>query len=374
MMLVQIVPRLPPATDGLGDYALRLAGELQVNFGIESRFIVCDPAWSGKDEVEGFPADRLKDRSAASLKSSLSNSKLSDAVLLHYVGYGYARRGMPIWLVDGLEKWRIRNGEARLLTMFHEVYASGPVWTSAFWLSSLQKHLAARLSQLSDACLTSREGYAEILKTLSRNKHSSIAALPVFSNIGEPEQTPPPLKNRRRHLVIFGGRSNRLRVYEKTLALVERVCRALAIEKVFDVGPPTGLRDDQIKGIPLVQMGQRPAAEISALLSDSVAGFFDYHTEYLAKSTIFAAYSAHRLIPISASCDAAQMDGLEAGKHYWTANSHERTLNLTNGQEIADSAYAWYQTHKLSEHVKTFVALIGHTQKAELSLAQSRVG
>jgi hypothetical protein len=362
MDIISIVPRLPPATDGLGDYALRLARELQLSFGIESRFIVCDPEWSGDHEVEGFPANRLKDCSAASLKSSLTSYQPFSAVLLHYVGYGYARRGAPVWLVDGLEKWRRGNRETNLLTMFHEISASGPIWTSSFWLSSLQKHLAARLSRLSDACLTSRQGYADILNALSRNKHSSIATLPVFSNIGEPEQIPPPLKDRKRHLVIFGGHSNRLRVYENSLTMLERVCQALAIEKVIDVGPPVAFRANQVNGIPLVQMGQRPAAEISALLSGAVAGFFDYHTAYLAKSTIFAAYSAHRLIPVSASCDATQVDGLEAGKHFWTASPNEKTLSLEDGQKIADNAYAWYQTHRLSEHVKTFVDVIGHTQ------------
>jgi hypothetical protein len=73
------------------------------------------------------------------------------------------------------------------------------------------------------------------------------------------------------------------------------------------------------------------------------------------------------LIPISATCDAAaQVDGLEAGMHYWIADSHEKMLSLTDGQKIADNAYAWYQTHKLSEHVKTFAGEIGHTQKLGL--------
>ncbi|MDT5062887.1 MAG: hypothetical protein QOH63_3346 [Acidobacteriota bacterium] len=371
MDIISIIPRLPPATDGLGDYGLNLACQLRNDFGVESHFIVSDTNWIGEGEVKGFSISKLASRSAVALLSNLTNSEPLCTVLLHYVGYGYARRGAPVWLVDGLEKWRTGNEEARLLTMFHEVYASGPLWTSAFWLSSLQKHLAARLSRLSDACLTSRQGYAEILNALSRNKHNSIATLPVFSNIGEPEQTPPLLKDRRRRLVVFGGRSNRLRVYENSLAALEKVCRALAIEEIFDVGPPTGLVVSQINSVPVIEMGERPAAEISDLLSDAVAGFFDYNTAYLAKSTIFAAYSAHRLIPISASCDAAaQVDGLEARKHYWAANSHDKTLSLADGQEIADNAYAWYQAHKLSEHVKTFAGEIRRTQKSGLSLAQ----
>lgn len=356
MPLVHIVPRLPPATDGLGDYALKLAGELRVKYGIESRFIVCDPTWASQPEIEGFPIERLKARSTASLQSSLINSAPFNAILLHYVGYGYARRGAPVWLVEGLEKWQKGNKEACLLTMFHEISASGPFWTSAFWLSSLQRHLAARLTGLSHTCLTSMQYYAQILGSLSRNKHNSIVSLPVFSNIGEPEQTPLNLKERKRRLVVFGGHSNRWRVYKKSLDALEEVCRALAIEEVFDVGPPADLIMAQINGVPLVQRGQRSAAEVSAILSDSIAGFFDYNTAFLAKSTIFAAYSAHRLIPISASREATQADGLEAGIHYWTANDYDTTLSLEDGQRIADNAYAWYQTHNLSVQAERFIS------------------
>ena len=364
MSLISIVPRLPPATDGLGDYALRLARQLRSDFGLETRFVVGDPNWSGDNSLDGFSVACLEERSAAALSSVLADATASPAVLLHYVGYGYARRGAPVWLASGLEKWRAGNEKSRLLTMFHEVYASGPLWTSSFWLSFLQKHLAARLSRLSDSCLTSREGYAEILNVLSRQKHSSIPTLPVFSNIGEPEQRPLPLSDRERRLVIFGGSINRARVYDNSLAALERVCRALAIEEIIDVGPPAGSIVGSVNGVPVKQTGKRAAAEISSLLSNSVAGFFDYHTAYLAKSTIFAAYSAHGLIPVSASCDDANVDGLEAGKHYWVASAHDKNLSLTDGQRIADNAYAWYQTHKLSEHVKTFASEIVNVKRS----------
>ena len=358
MMLIQIVPRLPPFTDGLGDYAWMLAKELQDHYGIKSHFIVCDPAWIGKDNLEGFSTARLKERSATCLKSNLLISKSSDSVLLHYVGYGYARRGAPLWLINGLENWRMHNSKANVMTMFHEISASGPFWTSSFWLSSLQRRLAARLALFSDTCFTSRQGYAEILRTLSRNKHNSISTLPVFSNIGEPQKIPPSLKDRKRQLVIFGSPSNRARVYKNSLAALEIACRTLAIKKVCDVGMPTDLIVSNINGIPVTQMGQRPAAEISDLLLDSIAGFLDYHTAYLAKSTIFAAYTSHRLIPISASGKSTPEDDLEAGKHYWVANSNVKEFSLISGQEIADKAYVWYQTHKLSEHVNTFAKVI----------------
>lgn len=369
MSLISIIPRLPPAIDGVGDYALSLARQLREDFGIQTHFIIGDPAWSGAASVNTFPVSRVAERSAANLLSSLlSCPEPASGLLLHYVGYGYAKRGAPGWLVDGLENWRASYCDLPLITMFHEVYAKGPFWTSSFWLASRQKSLASRLARMSAACLTSRQGYAQILREVSGNKQRLITTLPVFSNIGEPEQTPLPLKDRQRRIIVFGARGSRLRVYEKSLASLERACRALAIEEIFDVGPPINSLVSQVNGVPVVQTGHRPAAEISALLSDSVAGFFDYHTAFLAKSTIFAAYSAHGLIPVSAACEAVQADGLKAGTHYWIADPHEKTLSLTDGQEIADNASAWYQTHKLSEHVKILAEVIGHIQKPEFSL------
>ncbi|MFZ4728709.1 MAG: glycosyltransferase family 1 protein, partial [Pseudanabaena sp.] len=68
-------------------------------------------------------------------------------VLLHYVGYGYAKRGCPVWLVDGIQRWKNLYPDRLLVTMFHELHASGtPPWTSSFWLSPLQKNLVTRLA------------------------------------------------------------------------------------------------------------------------------------------------------------------------------------------------------------------------------------
>jgi hypothetical protein len=359
MLLLSIVPRLPPAIDGVGDYALSLARQLRKEFGIKTHFIVGDPAWAGDSSTETFPVTKLSERSAANLFTNLTSClEPVSGVLLHYVGYGYAKRGAPFWLITGLEKWHNSLDRARLLTMFHEVYASGPFWTSSFWLSSLQKQLAARLALVSDSCHTSRQGYAEILRGLSGNKHSSIATLPMFSSIGEPEETPMPLKGRKRRLVIFGNRASRLRVYEKSLPSLEHACRALEIEEIFDVGPPIGSSIiSQVAGVPVVQTGPLPAAEVSSILSDSVAGFFDYNRSYLAKSTIFAAYCAHRLILMSATCNSspAPEDGLEAGKHYWVSDSSTKNLDLAQGQILADNAYSWYLSHNLSVHAETYV-------------------
>lgn len=354
MQIISIVPNLPPAVDGVGDYAFNLARQLRQDFQVESHFIVGNPRGIEAPKIEEFSVIQVQKHSDASLLSILKNNYQQETtVLLHYVGYGYAKRGCPFWLINALEKWRSTNVNCYLVTMFHEVYATGPIWSSSFWLSPLQKNLAIRLSRLSDRCLTSKQGYAEMLRELSGGKQKEIPVLPVFSNIGEPESVPP-LTTRLPRLVIFGSSSNRQRVYQRSRSALANTCQELEIEEILDVGPTTNLDLSSINGIPVLQMGKRTASEISSMMLNSRAGFFDYHTEYLSKSTIFAAYCAHGLIPIGTFYSDIQVDGLEAGKHYWLADRSTGKLNLEIGQAIADRAYAWYQSHNLSAQAKLF--------------------
>lgn len=358
MLTVTIVPRLPPIIDGVGDYALHIARQLRKDFGIETHFIVGDPTWAGAKVIEGFPVSQVTVRSAANLSRLLLKYSHSAIVLLHYVGHGYAKRGCPFWLVESLEHWRNNVVNARLVSMFHELYAVGPRWTSDFWLSPLQQNLAARLAWLSDRCLTSVQEYAEILYKLSRGKQTLTTTLPVFSNIGEPEKVPP-LSKRQRRLVVFGQCGSKLRVYRESLAELCQACQLLEIEEIWDIGPSIGLNLASVGGVPIVNIGERLASEVSDILLNSMAGFFNYGVNRLAKSGIFAAYCSHGLLPINYQGSPLPVDGIEAGKHYWIPD-HQRTVlsSPSELQIIADNAYAWYLTHSLPVHTKSFATCL----------------
>lgn len=355
MLVTSIITRLPPSVDGVGDYALNLALRLRKDFGIETHFVVGDPTWTGATEIEGFLINQVSGCSANALLSLLpSRSQQSTTVLLHYVNYGYAKRGCPVWLVDGLQRWRSASVNRFVVTMFHEVYASGPPWTSSFWLSPLQRNLAARVAQLSDRCLTSRQDYAKLLYKLSLGKHTQLPTLPVFSTLGEPDWVPP-LAERERRIVVIGSPSNRLRVYRESFAELELTCQLLRINEIWDIGPSTTITLSTVNGVPVVELGPLSAAEISSILSTSLVGFFNYNPEFLAKSTIFAAYCAHGLLPVSPQGSALPVDSIEVGKHYWMPEGSTTGLKeLQQMQAIADHAYTWYQTHNLSVHARIF--------------------
>lgn len=356
MLIFQVVPRLPPAIDGLGDYALNLARQLRQDFSIATHFLVGAPTWTGNHEIEGFPISQVTERSVNSLLSLLPSGK--STVLLHYVGYGYAKRGFPLWLVDGLQRWRTANANHHLVTMFHELYASGLPWTSAFWLSPWQRNLVARLVRLSDRAITSKQLYGDILHKLSKSQHTHISAIPVFSNVGEPKNLLP-LAKRKRRLVVFGGRNRRLRIYQHSLAVLSRTCKMLKIQQVVDIGAAMGVPLSPVNGVPIVEMGQQSASVISTILSNSLAGFLDYSPDFLAKSTIFAAYCAHGMLPVNICCTTLPVDGIESEKNYWIADGQETKLqNIAEMQAIADNAYTWYHSHNLPVQAKLFADLL----------------
>ncbi len=362
-IISQIVPMLPPATNGVGDYALNLARQLRQDHNIQTHFIVCDRTYSSDKSIDDFPISQLSNSTSEALLSMLSQQQI-ETVLLHYVGYGYAQRGCPVWLVEGLEQWRTRSDRRQLITMFHEVYASSnKPWHSSFWLSSLQKNVAGRLVKISDRCLTSKELYAEILSSLSQGKHLAIPAIPVFSNIGEPKQVRL-LSERQPWLIIFGGSNNRQKAYLKSRDKISFVCQRLGIEKIIDIGKPTKLSLSNLNGIPIEEMGRLSVSQIQEIFLNCYAGFLDYNPEFLAKSGIFAAYCAYGMLPISANFSDFSIDGIEPGRHYWIAGEHLSEKNSNSVQAIANNAYSWYQNHRLKVQAEMFANQIAtHTKQ-----------
>jgi len=352
---IQIVPRLPPWIDGVGDYALNLARELRKSHNIETHFIVGDPEWDEPSKVDGFRVNKIDSRSPNALFELLHNQNdMSMPILLHYVGYGYAKRGCPFWLLEALKNWGKENSQVRLMTMFHELYASGPPWRSSFWVSPIQRGLAWEISKLSDFIFTSRNQYGNVLRRWNWASQKAIHVIPVFSNVGEPKEIPP-LKNRQRRMIVFG--KNRRQIYTDQIENIFQACRALNIEEIVDVGPLTGLDIKDIRGIPLVSRGELRAEEISSLMLGSTTGFLDCPTNFLGKSTIFAAYCVHGLVPVAGKY-IGDADGLKMGKHYLVMSDDLKVVLEEEMQMIACNANAWYQEHSLARHAGIIAAYL----------------
>jgi len=333
--IVQVVPNLEPY-GGVASHARALARALEQHEGLSSALVT----------PEGTSSRARSDRLVAQLAAYPTAP-----ILLHYSNYGYDRRGCPRWLLGALERSVTESRHARLISIFHEVYATGRPWESSFWLSPIQRRLAGRLRRMSEHAVTSLERYRDMLRV---DNGGEVVTLPVFSTVGEPT-SPTPLTQRRRRLVVFGSPGLRSRAYTTSRRELSRACNALEIGEIADVGPQA-VAPRLLDGIPVESLAERPAADVSTLLSDSIAGFLSYPEDFVAKSTVFAAFASHRLVPVCAWPRNGHLGNprVAARRHLWHA-----TYEPTGAwQEIADAAHEWYQDHSLSRHAALYAELL----------------
>jgi hypothetical protein len=275
-------------------------------------------------------------------------------VLLHYAGYGYHERGCPLWLAAGITRWLSRRGGRRVSTFFHEVNAFGWPWQSSFWLSPLQRRLAAALAGASYGIATSLSLYRDVLHRWVPRRE--VAVLPVFSAVGEPAAVPP-LASRPQRLAVFGGTGTRLRAFREYGSDLEATCHALGVEELLDIGPPEGEIPAEVGGRPVRRLGLLPASEVGTLLLASRAGFLAYPPGFLPKSTVFAAYCAHGVVPICASSGRNGSGPLAPGEHYLPPPP-ACPVGEPGLQAVADRARAWYLEHSLERQMKVFPRLV----------------
>ena len=357
MSAVQIVPEYPPKIGGVSSYAAKLACSFQAFAEPLHTIVTCNNhALESTDTVSRL-ASPTKEEILKKLEELGTTS-----VLLHFSGYGYARWGLCHWLVESLSIWKQKRNDRKLITLFHEVYATGPVWRASFWTTHPQRQIARNLARLSDAAFVTSQGGYERLKPL--HPELPVEVLPVFSNVGEPE-TIIPLANRNRTLLIFGGINSRLRVYRNYQAVILQACRQLNIERIIDIGPTKGLELPSLPNINIEVLGEQPARQVSHHLSNTLAGLIDYPPDYLAKSSIFAAYCAHGVLPINTRFTGVNTDGLEVQKHYWVPAIAKDSVSSLRAQAIADMAHGWYKTHNMAIQTVIFQKLISRLTQAK---------
>ena len=353
--VLTVTPRLPPPPEGVGSYALALARSLEARHGLKTHYFVPTDHAEAAAQA-GLPVTALPPEGPA-LAAALEAAG-GETALVHYANYGYAARGCPTWLVDGLKTWQRAAPGRKLVTMFHELWATGPPWTSSFWFSPVQKKLAGRLARASAAAVTSLDLYAEHLSHFLGERRARV--MPVFSTVGELE-APTPLPEREPRLVIFGGRGARQRAFTALAALVESSCRRLGLVEVLDIGP-TLSSPPKLPETPVRSLGVLEPTEVGAVLGRCRAAFVAYPPSFLSKSTIFAAYAAHGVLPICAwdgeePQAAVELSPLADGRHFWDPRREgaPETAHLT---DIAATTHAWYWEHRLERQAELFAALL----------------
>jgi len=134
----------------------------------------------------------------------------------------------------------------------------------------------------------------------------------------------------------------------------------MAIEKIVDIGPRAGEVPAGLEGIPVQAMGHLPREDVSKLLSESRAGFLDYPSDVLGKSTVFAAYCAHGVVPIITQLRGVGLDGLREGTHFFLAGTDRGGAPPARGmlETVSAAVSDWYRCHALSVQAAALARLL----------------
>jgi hypothetical protein len=118
--------------------------------------------------------------------------------------------------------------------MFHETWASGPVWSSVFWQQPEQRRCAARLLELADAAVTSNMATYRDLDSLNTGKRIALIPLGVsFPNLRERSRSA--VKDWRRLLVV-GREGSRARALSAHRRLLRELARTELVRAVVLAG------------------------------------------------------------------------------------------------------------------------------------------
>jgi len=355
--LLQIVPRMAPGQDGVGDYGLTLARELRRRYALDTTFVGGAPNWQGASEVEGFRVLNASGQSGAGLARLLKGlTSKGSTVMLNYVGPGYDRNSCPFWLLRGLKDWKMDRQQCRWITMFHELYSEGPPWTRSFWSNPVQRHIAAGIARISDVVVTSVGVMEKRLQEMVPVLRGRIDCVPVFSNVGETEDSLATV-HRKPWLAVFGSAGWRTRAYREFGRNLEAVCDALGVEQLIDIGPPLDFSPEL--SVVVKMCGRLDAAEVAGWLRQCRFGFVTYPSAWLGKSGIFAAYCAHGCIPLAPpECRQTEIEiGGAVPVQYCDV-----VFPSADWPSLQRRVHDWYWPHSLQNQARRYIELFGSVQ------------
>ena len=339
-VLIQVIP---PGQGGVSDYASCLQAQWERS-GCSSHLLGLDQAGAQQRSL----AQRID-----SCRAGLAPGDTLHGVVLHYSGYGYHPRGLCGWLLSEVATLRALHPRLRLVVVYHELFATGPPWRSAFWLSRAQAAIAARLARQADAHWTNTEHHARWLRRVAAAS-VGLRTEPVFSNVGEPNHAAPP-QTRQPRAIVFGAASTRRRALQG-LRPFHATLRRLGVEELVEVGSGASVVSSTTSepgGTPIAfrHAGQVDAAALRELLLASRFGVIDYGANWLGKSGVFAAYAAHGCAVLNTNRHGADADGLRRGIDY--LDLHAEATAPTRGAPppqhnvIASNLTRWYAGHTL---------------------------
>jgi len=417
MQIIQIVARLPPAIDGVGDYASLLAKQMRAAHNLQTVFVVCDPSWrnatgakpaspksqgatrKAEDEdstpvsgpgqsssksseriadegnrepeiepsttLDGFPVYQVKAQTTAELLRVLGQPAMPTTILLQYVGYGYQNRGCPVWLLNGLSAWLGRKT------------AEGGQRAALGQSSSRVRRLVTMFHELYAFGPPWRSSFWSSPVQRWIAKSLAQASEHCFTNLTINARTLAKLTSREdRHITVLPVFSNvgeparlpswserqpRMVVFGSAAwrRKAYQECRQDLEKACHDMGLNEIVdigAPTNLQDLPvrISERGILSAAETSREMLSARAGFFAYPINCLGKSGIFAAYAAHGLVPVTFEGNKMENgDGLVRGEQFLSAAGVSGMVG-SRFEEVGRRVHQWYSAHTIESQADGF--------------------
>jgi hypothetical protein len=326
------------------DYALNLAKNLLGEYRLTTVFAAAER--SRISEKEGFKITSVAEGGAPRERPA--------HVILHYVNYGYQKRGLPF---SSLPVWRAlrQSCRGRFLVIFHELFASGPPWKSEFWLQPLQKKIARDVARLADGMLVSSESMQQMLEQLAPGL--DVVVHPVPSAFGEPTLDGAQLCERDNHRwLICGGTQVIERSLRSFVRITGKIPANISPRKLVVLG---GMENQSVREILTsmtdIKWEYYPAVSsdvASQILSSCAFGWLDYFTaggvnsDLLLKSSSFANMCAHAVVCVTPDASAAiSLEGDALPGPFSITLADANVPSEIQRPEIARRIYGWYHRH-----------------------------
>lgn len=275
-----------------------------------------------------------------------------EALIIQYSGYGFNSTGAPSWLPKELALFRNQHPDTRIVTFFHEMYASSPIWTRGFWHSGRQRSVVKELVKVSDHIFTNCLEHQNRLSVIFGVPEVALSTQAVPSNVGEPGlDSLTPANDREPTAIVFGGMGIRDMVLKGNPAALAAVLKKFSIKRVFEIGPGSSQAAGELLDV-VEFLGVLEAQEISRRLMKSRYGLISYPVEFLGKSTVFSAFQSHGLVAINMFGNAAYRPDPKLsseGIAHWSDAIFRSNDDLASIAALAGRSYAKHSSQALVE-------------------------
>ena len=160
-------------------------------------------------------------------------------------------------------------------------------------------------------------------------------------------------------MAILGRPGAALRAYGKHRDALVATARALGVGEIVDIGPRDAKVPEEVGGLRVRSLGELSAGDISQLLSRCRVGVLDYPSDVLGKSTVFAAYAAHGVVPVITRFRDGNADGLRDGGHFIVARERmDRTYSTKELEAVSQAVSQWYAPHSLERQAAALSGIL----------------